>query len=142
MRNWLYYRYTDRMWVEFGYTIDDCKTVEMTEIEMVHAFLALSRNFACGADVARLVAARQSGRCKMRKFYSLLIDEETGHDDVIVFSDEYEFACAVLSAAELGNSGSSLIRTNRSDLTKNQIDDSIYFDSDEAFRQHFGLVVI
>ena len=53
MQDWLYYQYNQRMWVCFAYVIDDCKTVEMTDIEMTHAFLGLTRMFACGANGAK-----------------------------------------------------------------------------------------
>ena len=48
--DWLYYKYTDRVWVCCCDVIDDCETVDMTDSEIAPHFLGLAMKFACGAN--------------------------------------------------------------------------------------------
>ena len=72
----------------------------------------------------------------MYRFYAVLVSKKTGEWTALKFSDNYEFACAELSAGELG---CDLLRVNKSELTKEQVADVLYFETDAEFRQHFGL---
>ena len=72
----------------------------------------------------------------MFRFYALLTYEESGEIDVLKFSDNYEFACAACSAGEIG---AFLEKTTRAELSKDQIENAIYFETDQEFRGYYNL---
>ena len=75
----------------------------------------------------------------MFRFYAVLVDNKTRQWTPLKFSDNYEFALAELSAGEIGEKGCELLRVNKAELTKDQIAEVLYFETDEEFREHFGL---
>lgn len=74
----------------------------------------------------------------MFRFYAVLTHEKTGERTTLQFSDNYEFACAALSAGELG---CDLLRVTKGELTKDEVAEVLYFETDKEFCEHFGLSV-
>ena len=69
---------------------------------------------------------------RQNKVYGIVTNEY--HQDFAVsFCDNYIFACAALSVHE---TFSSLKRAKKSDLSKDELQDCVFFQDDEDFKQY------
>ena len=70
------------------------------------------------------------------RFYAVFVPEDTGEWEPFKFSCNYQFAQACCSA---GEAGGELLRVNKAELTKEQVEYAVYCETDNDFREHFGL---